>query len=191
MQLRGGAFFENIIGDRVGWGGGDSYQMMPSLISVLWHARKGIGTLFLKIWFYDGRGGALTSNAVLIMLFDATCCLHSFLLFTCVSRGLASSYYWCYRCWRLVSMHENASWIAGFFRGESVSDLSYHISIFYIIRTNCTQHLVEVFWEDIICEYVRLQFCCIQNSSNCGLININSVLTCYTLWGSQPESATG
>ena len=37
------------------------------------------------------RGGALTSNAVLIMLFDATCCLHSFLLFTRVSRGLAST----------------------------------------------------------------------------------------------------
>ena len=57
-----------------------------------------MGTLFLKISFYDGKGGggggggggALTSNAVLIMLFDATCCLHSFLLFTRVSRGLAS-----------------------------------------------------------------------------------------------------
>ena len=53
---------------------------------------KGMGMLFLKILFYDGKGGggALTSNAVLIMLFDATCCLHSFLLFTRVSRGLAS-----------------------------------------------------------------------------------------------------
>ena len=38
-------------------------------------------------------GGALTSNAVLIMLFDATCCLHSLLLFTRVSRGLASLQY--------------------------------------------------------------------------------------------------
>ena len=50
-------------------------------------------TLFLKILFYDGKGGgggALTSNAVLIMLFDATCCLRSLLLFTRVSRGLAS-----------------------------------------------------------------------------------------------------
>ena len=37
-----------------------------------------------------GGWGALTSNADLIMLFDATCCLHSFLLFTRVSRGLAS-----------------------------------------------------------------------------------------------------
>ena len=40
-----------------------------------------------------GGGGALTSNAVLIMLFDATCCLHSLLLFTRVSRGLASGHY--------------------------------------------------------------------------------------------------
>ena len=55
ISLMGHAFFENIIGDRVGWGGGDSYQMLPSLISVLWHARKGMGTLFLKISFYNGK----------------------------------------------------------------------------------------------------------------------------------------
>ena len=58
----------------VGVGGSHSYQMLPSFILLWWHAIIKLVGHSLKIF----------------MLFDVTCCLHSFLLFTRVSRVLAS-----------------------------------------------------------------------------------------------------
>ena len=91
-----GAFFVNIVGDRVGWGGvGGLISNAALTYFSLMTCKERDGYALFKNIIYDGKGGggggALTSNAVLIMLFDATCCLHSFLLFTRVSRGLASS----------------------------------------------------------------------------------------------------
>ena len=60
-----------------GVGGGHSYQMLPSFILLWWHA-------IIKL-----VGHSLKS----FMLFDVTCCLHSFLLFNRVSQVLASLYY--------------------------------------------------------------------------------------------------
>ena len=105
---RGGGTGDTPFKNIILWGkgeGGHSYQIISSLISLLWHTIKGMGTLSC----YDGKGRhsyqMLPSFTLLlwhamikwvghslktIMLFDATCCLHPFLLFTRVSRVLTS-----------------------------------------------------------------------------------------------------
>ena len=86
------------------------------IIAMTLHERSCLRSVSTLLLFMNFLLELFRSMRNLAILIRKTCAKNS----QCIGVYNIYQYDWCYRCWRVVSMHENASWIAGFFRGESI-----------------------------------------------------------------------